>query len=168
VRFCHRVTTFTFSQAQPFARDHGMSIQCTMPVPPCAVEVERFPEVRFGNCPIGTELQEIALGPDGRLRNCTLHGSAIVDVDVGDPSVDLVEVVNAPARMEYRSKRPEFCAGCVHEHTCGGGCGAASAWVLGDARAYPDPLVWQHVDDPFAERIASARGKNKRSLEVIA
>jgi MoaA/NifB/PqqE/SkfB family radical SAM enzyme len=89
-----------FAQAAPFARDHGMSVQVTMPVPPCAIEVERFPELHFGHCPIGTDVQELALGPDGRLRNCTLHGAPIEDVDVGDPTVDLPAVLRAPARTE--------------------------------------------------------------------
>jgi radical SAM protein with 4Fe4S-binding SPASM domain len=137
-----------------------------MPLPPCAIDVERFGSIQFGHCPIGTSAQELALGPDGRLRNCTLHGRALGEVDVGDPSVDLVALLASEERAGYRAKRPAFCAGCAHEETCGGGCGAAAAWVLGDGRAFPDPLVWQHVDDEFGATLASAR-KAKRSLAIV-
>ena len=31
-----------------------LSVQSTMPIPPCVVEHEDYPLVRFGSCPIGT------------------------------------------------------------------------------------------------------------------
>jgi len=159
--------TVGLEQALPFAKG-GMRIVSTMPLPPCAIETERFAPIQFGSCAIGSEYQELALGPDGRLRNCTLHKSAIGDVDVLDPSVDLAALVASPAVKEYKRVRPEFCAGCVHEHTCAGGCGAAAEWVLGD-RALPDPFLWQHVDDAFAARLAALRAKkdDKRRLAIV-
>lgn len=165
--------TTAFEQALPFARppegsgDKPMKLAVTMPVPPCAVEVERFAPIQFGVCPIGTSMQELALGPDGKLRNCTLHRTAIGGVaDVLDPSVDLVALLNAPEITEYRREAPEFCKGCLHEKTCGGGCGAAAEWVLGHARKTPDPFVWQHIDDDFAAELARGR-EGKRRLETI-
>lgn len=149
-----------FRHALPFARA-GMDIMCTMPVPPCAVEVEELAPLAFGNCAIGTPFQELALGPDGKLRNCTLHGGALGgDVLEEDP----VAMVTGAGVRDYKRTLPDFCVGCSHAETCGGGCGAASEWVLG-SRRLPDPLVWQHVDDDFAARLASER---RRHLEVIA
>jgi radical SAM protein with 4Fe4S-binding SPASM domain len=160
-------------QALPFAArdEHPMDLAVTMPVPPCAVEVERFHPIAFGTCPVGTESQEIALGPDGKLRNCTLHRTALGGVDdILDPSVDVAALLEAPERTEYRRRLPEFCTGCLHAGTCGGGCGAAAEWVLGDARAYPDPFVWQHIDDDLAARFEAARGEDRprRHLDVLA
>jgi radical SAM protein with 4Fe4S-binding SPASM domain len=161
-----------FRQAMPHAK-RGMRLYCTMPVPPCVVEVEELEGIQFGTCPIGTSMQEIALGPDGRIRNCTLaKGTVGGDRDVLDPDVDPVALLDAPERARYRERLPAFCEGCLHANTCAGGCGAASEWVLGDARAFPDPLVWQHVDDAFGERLAEGRGSarpaGKRRLEVVA
>jgi radical SAM protein with 4Fe4S-binding SPASM domain len=157
-----------FEQAHPFAARGEIAISCTMPVPPCAVEVERFPCIRFGNCPIGTEMQELALGPDGKLKNCTLHRTALGGVDdVLNDSVDIAALLDAPERSEYRKELPEFCTGCVHATTCLGGCGAAAEWVLGHARRYPDPLVWQHVDTDFGARLAKQRSDGRRHLETI-
>jgi radical SAM protein with 4Fe4S-binding SPASM domain len=159
--------TLALEQARPFA-EAGMDLFVSMPVPPCAVEVERFAPIQFGTCPIGTSAQEIALGPDGRLKNCTLHRTALGGVeDILDPEVDVAALLEAPERRDYRRRLPAFCEGCCHADTCGGGCGAAAEWLLGDARAYPDPFVWQHIDDDLAARLAAARS-SRRHLEVIA
>jgi radical SAM protein with 4Fe4S-binding SPASM domain len=166
---CSRADLLTaFGQALPFARDLGMDVTCTMPVPPCAVEIETFAPIGFGVCPIGTSMQEFALGADGSLRNCTLHRAPIGGVsDIADPSVDLRELVHSPMVTDYKKRIPSFCEGCVHASTCGGGCGAAAEWLFGDARGFPDPTVWQHVDDDFAARLARDRAAGRRRLETI-
>lgn len=148
-----------FRQSIPFA-EKGMDISCTMPVPPCAVETEELAPLKFGTCAIGTSMQELALGPDGRLRHCTLHKSGLDgDRDVLD--MDLAAVIAGHEIASYKKTVPAFCEGCIHASTCGGGCGAAAEWVLG-SRTLPDPFVWQHVDDAFGERL------KKRRLEVVA
>jgi radical SAM protein with 4Fe4S-binding SPASM domain len=153
-----------FRQAIPFAQAE-MHVSCTMPVPPCAVEVEELEPLRFGTCAIGTTAQEFALGPDGRLRHCTLHQKSIGgERDVLDDDVDPAAIVTGIEVTSYKKTLPEFCEGCVHAPTCGGGCGAAAEWVLG-TRKLPDPFVWQHVDDAFA---ASLTATPKRRLEVLA
>ncbi|MBX3231630.1 MAG: radical SAM protein [Labilithrix sp.] len=156
-----------FRQAIPFAKlaDDPMRFTCTMPVPPCAVEVEELAPLEFGTCAIGTKYQEFALGPDGRLRHCTLHGSALGgDRDVLE--TDVAAIVTGSEVRDYKRTLPEFCAGCSHASSCGGGCGAASEWVLG-ARDVPDPFVWQHVDDEFGARLEHERKKKPIRLEVI-
>jgi radical SAM protein with 4Fe4S-binding SPASM domain len=163
--------TNALEQALPYAKA-GMRIHCTMPMPPCAVEVERFAPIQFGTCPIGTEMQEVALGPGGELRNCTLHRTKLGQVDdVLDATVDVAALLGAPERADYAKRQPEFCHGCRHASTCGGGCGAAAEWLLGDARATPDPFVWQHIDDQLAERLRAARATlgpaDKRRLPTV-
>jgi radical SAM protein with 4Fe4S-binding SPASM domain len=158
--------TQAFELAEPFGQ--RMYLQCTMPVPPCAVAVERFPHIIFGVCPVGTTAQEFALGPNGALRNCTLHGAAIGDVrDILDEEVDLRHLLDSPEVTEYRRTRPDFCAGCQHEATCAGGCGAASQWVFG-TRSQVDPLVHQHVDTTFSDQLAYARKAGRTHLELIS
>jgi radical SAM protein with 4Fe4S-binding SPASM domain len=163
-----------FGQALPWARDKGMYISCTMPVPPCMLETGDYAPIQFGYCPIGTEMQELALGPDGRLKNCTLHDTAIGGVeDILDDGVEMAALLKAPEITEYQSRLPEFCEGCLHADSCGGGCGAAARWMLGlrDDKRLPDPVLWQHVDDDFEQRLASEREageQGRRRLEVIA
>jgi radical SAM protein with 4Fe4S-binding SPASM domain len=137
-------------QAEARGRDHGMKLQVTMPVPQCVVEHADYPHVSFGGCPIGTEMQELALGPDGGLRNCTLHEEVIGDAR----HASFAELVEAPAVMHYRDVTPEFCAPCPLKDSCLGGCGAAAAW---NDTGGLDPFVAQHVDDEFAARLRALR-----------
>lgn len=155
-----------FDQALPFARDRGFSISVTMPVPPCAIDLDAYAPLKFGFCPIGTEVQEFALGPDGRLRNCTLHGTPLANVDLLDENVQVSELLRSPVVTEYRKQLPSFCEGCMHASSCGGGCGAASTWTLG-SREFPDPVLWQHVDDSFEARLTKLRADGKRHLETL-
>lgn len=140
------------TQAELRGRDHGMSISSTMPIPQCVIEHSEFPHIRFGGCPIGTEMQEVALGPRGELRNCTLHSDAIGDAR----TTSFAELLTAPAVTAYRDVVPEFCAPCPLKKSCLGGCGGAAHSVLGDPRGL-DPFVAQHVDEAFAARLRSMR-----------
>lgn len=155
-----------FEHAARAVREDGFQCYVAMPVPPCALEIERFPELAFGTCPIGTEAQELALGPDGKLRHCTLHGASLGG-DVLDPTVDVAAILGSSAITEYRRELPEFCQGCLHAATCGGGCGAAAAWVFG-SRRFVDPFVAQHVDEEFAARLERERDDEKHRLPIVA
>jgi radical SAM protein with 4Fe4S-binding SPASM domain len=150
-------------QALPFARDQGMRISATMPIPPCVMETDDYAPIGLGHCAIGTTMQEFALGPGGKLRNCTLHDRAIGGVtDILDPAVAVAELVTDAEVTSYRSKIPEFCEACLHAASCGGGCGAAADWMLGTGpKRQPDPFLWQHIDDDFEARLAVQRSADR-------
>ena len=119
-------------------------------------------------------MQEVALGPGGELRNCTLHRAAFGGVkDVLEPSVDVAALLDAPERSAYQSRHPEFCDGCKHVKTCGGGCGAAAEWLLGDARARRIRSSGSTSTRPSRARLREARERakvtapDKRRLEVL-
>lgn len=151
-------------QAQTRGAEHGLDLQVTMPVPPCVIDHADYPHIRFGGCPIGTEAQELALGPRGELRSCTLHSEVLGDAR----TQPFGALLDSPALARYRDVTPEFCAPCPHRRSCLGGCGAAAASVLGDPRGL-DPFVAQHVDDDFAARLAAARrGAAQTSAEPVA
>jgi radical SAM protein with 4Fe4S-binding SPASM domain len=137
-------------QAEPFGKE-GMRLQVTMPVPPCVIDTAEFPSITFSSCPIGTEMQEFALGPRGELRHCTLHESSLGDAK----TQSFADLVTSELVSRYRDVTPEFCAPCPYQAQCIGGCGAASLAVLG--RRDVDPLVAQHVDDGLAAALAAAR-----------
>jgi radical SAM protein with 4Fe4S-binding SPASM domain len=147
-------------QADERGAQYGMDLQVTMPVPQCVVEHADYPNITFGGCPIGTEMQEFALGPRGELRSCTLHTEVIGDAR----TESFADLVQAPKVTAYRDVTPEFCAPCPHKTSCIGGCGAAAASVLGDARGL-DPFVAQHVDDALAADLAERR---RIQLPVLA
>ena len=139
-------------QAEPFGAG-GMSLQVTMPVPPCVIDTAEFPNIRFSSCPIGTEMQEFTLGPRGELRQCTLHATSLGDAR----SSSFAELVTSEAVSTYRDTTPEFCEPCPMKAQCIGGCGAAAVAVHG-ARGL-DPLVAQHVDETFSAALRDARSR---------
>lgn len=138
--------------AEAHAVAHGASVGSTMPIPPCVVEHADYPHIRFGSCPIGTDAQELALGPRGELRHCTLHEEAIGDAR----TTSYAELAASGALQRYRDVTPAFCAPCLHAPTCLGGCGAAAIAMTGTRGV--DPFVAQHVDDDFGARLRAARG----------
>ncbi len=153
-----------FEQAASHARQEGTLVSCTMPVPPCMLETGDYAPLRFGHCAIGTSMQEVAMGPDGKLRNCTLHRAAIGGVsDILVEGVDVAALLRHRDVSSYRRALPAFCQGCLHADSCGGGCGAAAEWMLGLAgqRRLPDPVLWQHIDDRFKARLASERASQR-------
>ena len=77
--------------------------------------------------------------------------------------MNLSRLIKAPEVTQYRDKLPEFCQGCIHAPTCAGGCGAAAYWMLGeeDGKRKPDPFLWQHIDDDFAERQSPMDGRRE-------
>jgi len=147
--------------AVPVGREHAMTLFSTMPIPPCAVELARFPEIEFHDCPIGTARQEFALGPRGEIRHCALHRDSIA-ADVLDPSVDVAAVFAPGDPHRYRAVLPSYCEGCEHATTCAGGCGAAAQWVRGDHVVDDPPKagVARRFVDPFVEG-------TKRRLRVV-
>lgn len=137
--------------AEERAIRHRLTLRSTMPIPPCVVEHDDYPHVSFGNCPIGTELQELVLGPRGEIRACTLHQSSTgMPADVADHALDAL--LRTPG---YRDVTPEFCKPCPHLPACLGGCGAAAVAVTGTHGL--DPFVAQHVDDELAGRLTRER-----------
>ncbi len=136
-----------FSEAQPFAKD-GVAIHCTVPIPACLMDVRDFSPICFGQCAIGSPGQELALGPDGRLRLCTLHqGRLGQGRDVLDPDWDVACVPTSPEVVGYRTELPAFCAGCGAAASCLGGCGATSSTGGHSARRALDPLVQRYFGD---------------------
>ena len=138
------------TQAEAYGA-RGFRLSATMPVPACVVDHADFPHISFAGCPIGTEVQEFALGPRGELRQCTLHATSIGDAK----TESFAALVTAPVVMHYRDVTPEFCAPCPFKSTCLGGCGAAAIAVSGERGL--DPFVAQHVDDGFASKLKQAR-----------
>jgi len=147
--------TSALEQAVAVGREEKLLLFSTMPIPPCAIERERFPEIDFHDCPIGTAQQEFALGPHGEIRHCALHRDSIAK-DVLDPSVDVAKIFASGDPHRYRAVLPAYCEGCAHAASCGGGCGAAARWVRGD-----------HEVDPFVEWPSSDGSSPKRRLSLV-
>ena len=112
----------------------GHALACTMPMPPCAVE-STLSFHQFGTCPIGTRLH-IRAGPDGKLRMCTLHRTALGGVsECSHPTLDC-EAARPRRGRRYRARHFRFCQGLPPRTPC---CGARRSGRVGarDARKKP-------------------------------
>ena len=58
--------THALEQAVAVGREEKLLLFSTMPIPPCAVERERFPEIDFHDCPIGTAAAGVRARPARR------------------------------------------------------------------------------------------------------
>lgn len=126
--------------AEAIAREEGIKLHCTMPIPQCMVDEAEFPAVEFGTCSAATDQAEYAVDPWGNLKVCTLQRGAIGNL----LERSLAELVESEIVMRFRARTPLFCEPCPLRASCRGGCGAAAEWVYGDVNAL-DPFLAQHV-----------------------
>jgi radical SAM protein with 4Fe4S-binding SPASM domain len=138
--------------AQTVAAELGLDITCTMPIPPCVFDEDDYPNIAFGSCSAGTLEGEIALGPEGNLKLCTLQKNPVGNFH----QMSLAQMISTGAFEDFRKKIPSFCEGCPHAESCLGGCGASAEWLFGDAGEL-DPFVAQHV---MPDLWRSIRGKS--------
>jgi len=116
-------------QAQDAARKYGVTISCSVPIPPCVVDPAEFPDLHFGWCPRGGEDAYYTVDVSGQLRPCN-HASEVI----GDLTRDgFEEIVRSPASEEYWRSVPPECAKCRHplRQSCAGGCPAAAREFFG-------------------------------------
>jgi radical SAM protein with 4Fe4S-binding SPASM domain len=138
-------------QADGFAADHAATVDCTMPIPRCAIEEADYPRVRFGRCAVGSPQAEYAVDPQGRLKLCPLQRQTIGSLWESS----LEELVARGAAEKFRAAVPAFCRPCPHQGECLGGCGAAAEWVFGRPDEL-DPFLAQHVMPEFSQRVAAS------------
>lgn len=145
-------------QADRMAAQYGLAVTNTMPIPPCVVDYREFPKIRFGQCHAGHRDGEVAIGPDGALKLCTLQKTAVGSI----LQTPLVELLRREAVSAFRKQIPTFCADCPHQSTCLGGCGAAAEWAFGRPDEL-DPFLAQHVMAGYRQRLAGGDGPTIRS-----
>jgi radical SAM protein with 4Fe4S-binding SPASM domain len=145
-------TLAALEQANRFAEENDMYVHCTMPIPSCMVDESEYPQVKFGQCSVGTEVAEYAVTSDGHLKMCTVHGLLLGNV-LETPISDLID---SDPVQQFRASIPAFCQECPYGKQCLGGCGAAARWAFGSEMDL-DPFIAQHVMVDFDERIEHNR-----------
>ncbi len=64
-------------QLQSTIRKYRIPAVCSVPIPACVVDVNDYPDIRFGWCPRGGENAYYTIGCDGLLRPCN-HSSVVL------------------------------------------------------------------------------------------
>jgi radical SAM protein with 4Fe4S-binding SPASM domain len=124
--------------AQGAAVKYGIRIAISVPVPPCLIEPEDYPDLHFGWCPRGGENSYYTVGCEGFLRPCN-HSSVVL----GDLWMSgFGEIVSGQKAKQFWSAVPDECLECAHplKDACAGGCPAAADECYGTPRR-KDPFV---------------------------
>ncbi|MHC4916853.1 MAG: radical SAM protein [Planctomycetota bacterium] len=127
--------------AEEMSAEYEMPISCSIAMPPCLFDVEKYERLTFGFCAAGTERAYYTLDPVGNVRPC--NHSAVVLGNILEAG--FAEIAASRAMSDFKAARPEFCAGCRLEEECLGGCKAAAEVCCGSP--------WKC--DPFLEAYRS-------------
>ena len=101
-----------------FSGETGFPVFTGIPVEPCAMPRDRWPNIGFGPCVCGTV--KWVIDPRGRLRTC--EQSPVV---LGDLFTEAFpDLAGSDAVLEFRSSglRGDQCRSCPDLPVCGGGC----------------------------------------------
>ena len=128
-------------EADRLCGEYGIPVSCSIAMPPCLFDTERYEHLTFGFCAAGTERAYYAVDPLGNLSPCN-HSPTILGNIREDTFKDIVA---RPALKAFMEARPALCAGCRLERECQGGCKAAGEVATGSP-ADPDPFLRAFAD----------------------
>ncbi|MCP4538044.1 MAG: radical SAM protein [Chloroflexi bacterium] len=127
--------------ANAAAAEFNFPISCSIPIQPCLIETDAYPNLNFGFCAAGTDRAYYTLDPLGNLRPCN-HTPTVLGNLLDEPFADLI----APERMcEFVEAVPALCAPCALRDTCQGGCKAAAQVCYKSLTAEEPFLHHNHV-----------------------
>jgi radical SAM protein with 4Fe4S-binding SPASM domain len=124
--------------AEDAARQYGIAVAVSVPIPPCVLDLSPYRHLHFGWCPRGGGGAYYTVSYNGLLRPCN-HSSAIL----GDLRTEgFAEIVTREATRAYWRPLPAECRDCAEplRGSCQGGCPAASYECYGSGGRI-DPFV---------------------------
>ncbi len=122
--------------ANEISEQYEFPISCSIAMPPCLFDVERYPKLTFGFCAAGTDRAYYTLDPLGNIRPCN-HSTTILG---NIRETGFWEMVDSRAMADFMAARPSFCDDCSLADECLGGCKAAAEVCCGDLCAC-DPFL---------------------------
>ena len=133
--------------ANDFTATHGLPVSCSIAMPACLFDHQRWPELSFGPCAVGTPECYPTIDPLGNVRPCN-HSRLIL----GNLRADSFNaLLHGRALQQFAAAHPAFCDDCPLVATCQGGCKAAAEVCFGDARRC-DPFLLAYRDQAHKPR----------------
>ena len=130
--------------ANEMSAEYEIPISCSIAMPPCLFDHDRWPNLSFGFCAAGTQRAYYTLDPVGNVRPCNHSPTILGNIR----EMTFAEMARSEAMARFMTARPAFCAGCAVETTCQGGCKAAAEACCGSASAM-DPFLAAFADRAF-------------------
>lgn len=131
-----------FATADEASAEFGLSITCSIPIQPCLVDTDAFPNLSFGFCAVGTDQAYYTLDPVGHVRPCN-HTPSVLGNLWQEPFGDLVARERLAGFVEAV---PAFCGSCDLRERCQGGCKAAAQVCYGSLWAEEPFLHLNRLD----------------------
>ena len=126
--------------ANAAGEEFSLPISCSIAVQPCLVDIDAFPNLRFGFCAAGTQDAYYTLDPLGNLRPCN-HTRTILGNLFRESFPDLIASQRLSSFVEAV---PDFCLGCRLRYKCRGGCKAAAEAYFGSL-SVPEPFLARNM-----------------------
>lgn len=122
--------------AEELAVGCAVSVNCSIALPPCLLDLRRYPHLGHGYCAAGTGRAYYSLDPLGNLRPC--NHSPLILGNLRERS--FASMARGRPMRAFLEARPDFCRGCAMERICQGGCKAAGEACAGSPCAM-DPFL---------------------------
>lgn len=124
--------------AESVVKDYRAMVAVSVPIPPCLIDLDPYPNLHFGWCPRGGKDAYYTVSHTGLLRPCN-HASVVL----GDlRRQDFAQIVEGPRTRAFWEPVPRECLECRHPlaAACRGGCPAASHECYGTRDRW-DPII---------------------------
>lgn len=122
--------------AEEMSGEYELPISCSIAMPPCLFDTDRYEKLTFGFCAAGTQRAYYTLDPLGNVRPCNHSATILGNIR----EREFWEMVEGELMREFVAARPDFCKGCRLEMECLGGCKAAAEVCFGSLSA-ADPFL---------------------------
>jgi len=120
----------------------GLQSAASVVIEPCVVDINEFPNVHFGWCPLAGENSYFTIDPCGNVRICN-HSPEVLG-NLKDTKFTKIYLEH-PYVKRFREELPEECRDCPPEwrNICRGGCKAAGEQCWGNPEKV-DPFVTRY------------------------
>jgi radical SAM protein with 4Fe4S-binding SPASM domain len=133
-------------EADELTARYAVQAVASIPIMPCLIDINAYPHLQFGFCPVGRADAYPTIGPDGRVRPCN-HSATILG---NFRTQTMHELLADPALAAFSSAVPAICHPCPALETCRGGCRAAAEVCFGSL-ATPEPWLQANLDQLHLE-----------------
>lgn len=109
--------------AEEFAAKHDdMIVQCPINIPPCIIDLEKFPHLNFTGCGVRLNQKNIIVDAGGNVRMCPFSKTIIGNVF----HMPIKNMFKTPEAIKFAEAVPDFCKPCKHVKKCQGCCKASA------------------------------------------
>ncbi len=109
------------------AEEYNLFVSSQIPIPPCLIDMSKYPRIKHGYCPLGNNDSYFTIDPIGNVRMCNHSEKIIGNLYSGSIS----EIQKSGILENYINIYSKTCAECKDKLTCKGSCKACGEACFG-------------------------------------